>query len=182
VENTVANTLVVVGIGTATVTPEVADLMIRLEATASTPGAALGKVTAASQAVLAVARDHGVAEADLGTRWVSAHPQMDPHRGRITGYVASHTLALRLTQISTAARSDAAVSAVTDARGRAERLAEAAGARLGPVISIVEEPAWQHSPGPGMPLAMSSSGAVPPIQAGTDEVAARLTVTFQITD
>jgi uncharacterized protein len=211
VENTVANTLVVVGIGTATVTPEVADLLIRLEATASTPGAALGKVTAASQAVLTAARDHGVAEADLGTRWVSAHPQMDPHRGRITGYVASHTLALRLTEISTAptvidavaevagdtfrlegfqlstpdttaARSDAAVSAVTDARGRAERLAEAAGARLGPVISIVEEPAWQHSPGPGMPLAMSSSRAAPPIQAGTDEVTARLTVTFQITD
>ena len=66
-DNTVANTLVVVGIGTATVTPEVADLTIRLEATANTPGAALGKVTAASQAVLGAARDHGVPEADLRT-------------------------------------------------------------------------------------------------------------------
>lgn len=210
----VENTLVVVGIGTATVTPEIADVTIRLEATANTPGAALGKVTTASQAVLAAARDHGVAEADVGTRWVSAHPQMDAHRGRITGSAASHTLALRLTHISTAptvidavaeaagdtfrlegfhlstpdttaARSDAAVSAVTDARGRAERLAEAAGAHLGPVISIVEEPAWQPSPGPGMPRALaarSPSVAMPPIQAGTDEVTARLTVTFQITD
>ena len=210
----VDNTLVVVGIGTARVTPEVADLMIRLEAPANTPGAALGKVTAASQAVLAAARDQGVADADLGTRWLSAHPQIDPHRGRITGYVASYTLALRLTEISTAptvidavaevagdtfrlegfhlstsdttaARCDAAVSAVTDARGRAERLAEAAGARLGPVISIVEESAWQPSPRPGMPrtvVAMSSSGAVSPIQAGTDEVTAHLIVTFQLTD
>ncbi|MGH3766740.1 MAG: SIMPL domain-containing protein [Pseudonocardiaceae bacterium] len=205
------NTLVVVGIGTVTVTPEVADVTIRLEATASTPGAALGRVTEASQAVLAASRDHGVTEDNLRTHRVSAHPQMDPHRGRFTGYAASHTLALRLTQISaaptvidavaevagdtfrleglhllspdtTAARSDAAVRALADARGRAERLAEAAGAHLGPVISIVEEAAWGPSPGPGMRAlaASTSSFAGPPIQAGTDEVTACLTVTFQM--
>ena len=137
---------------------------------------------------------------------------MDPHRGRITGYTASHAVALRLTEISTAptlidtiaeaagdtfrlegfqlstpdttaAHSAAAVSAVTDARGRAKRLADAVGARLGPVISIVEEPAWQHSPGPVVRsrAARSSSVTGPPIQAGTDEVAAHLIVTFRIT-
>jgi uncharacterized protein len=208
-----ANTLVVVGTGAATLTPEIADLSVGLQVTASTPGAALGQVTEASRQVLQVAHQHGLADSELRTHGVSVGPEFDPQSRQITGYTATHSLGLRLTRIAEAAdvidavtqaagnalrlggfqlttadtaevRAEAAANAVADARTRAQRLAEAAGVHLGSVISIVEEPTGPGGgysrPASGMAFLSQSRSAVP-IQAGTDEITARVVVTFQLT-
>jgi uncharacterized protein YggE len=74
---------------------------------------------------------------------------------------------------------DAALrDAVADARSRAEVLAEAAGVKVGEVVSIQET---TDSSGP-IPLDMRSAAAPTsaPIEAGTQDVEADVTVTFAI--
>jgi uncharacterized protein len=101
-EPAVANTIMVVGVGTTTVIPEITELTIGLEAIRSTPGSALAEVTTAAQAVLAAARDNGVGDADLRTRGLAVHARTDPHSGEINAYLAAYILRLRVTQLSTA--------------------------------------------------------------------------------
>lgn len=81
---------------------------------------------------------------------------------------------------------DAAVqtAAMKDARAQAERLAEAAGVRLGPALSITSPPRAE-SPRP-MPYAMAAKAAAPrgraavPIEAGSIESAAEVEAVFAI--
>ncbi len=74
-------------------------------------------------------------------------------------------------------------AAVEDARRRALILAQAAAVELGPVIGIVEgEPAGPPMPfGSGMrALALKAEAADTPVEAGTDELAISVIVTFAI--
>lgn len=202
--------LVVVGAGAASIVPETAALSVGPEATADSPGAALARVARASDAVLAAARAHGIAEADVRTRAVGVNQRIDMHGRPISGYVAVHELGLRMSSVAgapsvidavaeaagdtlrlggfalsspdlTAARAEAAADAVADARSRGAVLARAAGVRLGPVLSIVEDPGAGYERYPqAVDMSFGRRGAHMPIQAGTDTVMARFTVTFRI--
>ena len=56
-----------------------------------------------------------------------------------------------------------------------------AGVRLGPVLSIVEDPGLGHERySQAVDMSFSHGGAHMPIQAGTDTVTARFTITFRI--
>lgn len=134
----------------------------------------------------------------------------DPSRGdprKITGFVASNAVSVRvrdlkaLGQIMDSVISDGANSfnglqftlqdaeplqreartrAVMDAKEKATQLAEAAGVRLGPVLSISENGGGGRRP---MMVEMSdarSSGA--PIATGEVSVSASVTVVFEILD
>jgi uncharacterized protein YggE len=160
-----------------------------------------------------VARDNEVSSADLRTQGAAVSARSHPHSSKIDGYLAVYTLRLRVRQLSTAplvidaiaqaagdalrlgsfdlfsadtaaARGTAAVNAIADARSRAEQLAQAAGVRLGPTISIVEGSPALH----GQPSAMrwqhghALASAAPPIQGGSDEIIAHVEVTFHIHD
>jgi len=106
------------------------------------------------------------------------------HAGRAPRVIARATNCGQLTTTDPApARLDAAKAAVTDARSRAERLADAAWVRLGPVLSIVDE---QETGGASRVVLLratadtADTAARPPMRAGTGTVTARVTVTFQL--
>ena len=205
---TAANTVVVSGVGSAQVAV-VAELTVGLEASAETPGAALGQVTEASRRVLAAAAERGIADDDVRTESVSVRADVEHPSPRVVGYTAGHSLGLRFTDIAeaptvidaitqaagdalrmggfglstadtAAARATAATSAVADARTRAEQLAEAAGVRLGPVIGIVDVPEARSVRAVSLGWSEQSANARLPVRPGTGEVTARVTVTFQL--
>jgi uncharacterized protein len=206
------NTIVVTGEGSAVVTPDAAVLQVGLETRADSAGEALSIVGERSAAVLAAARDRGVSDDDLQTRGVSLYPQMDEHGRRVVGYVAAYSLTVRVGGVAAAslvvdaisqaagdalrlggfrlsssaidtARADAGAQAVDDARRRAQRLAEAAGVRLGRVLSITET--GTAVPGPPTVRFAMRAAHVPapvPLEAGSHELTARVTVTIEIID
>ena len=70
--------------------------------------------------------------------------------------------------------------AVADARGRAETLAKAAGVEVGAVVAISEGAAESpFQPYPQM-RAMAAKDESTPVEAGTNEIAVAVTVTFTI--
>lgn len=67
-----------------------------------------------------------------------------------------------------------------DARSKAERVAEAAGVRLGRVVAVNE---MQLAAPPRRLAAFAATrAAAVPVEAGSDEVLAHVTVTFEIAD
>ena len=202
------NTVVVTGHGSTTVTPDAAVLRVGLEARADAASVALDEVARRAQEVLAATTYQGIDEGDVQTQGVALHPQMDERGLRVVTYVASYSMSVRLRtldlapvvvaaiseaagvslrlggfQLSTAdseaARNDAAARAVKDARSKAERVAEAAGVRLGRVLAISE---MQLAAPPRRLAAFAATRAPVPVEAGSDEVLAQVTVTFEIAD
>jgi uncharacterized protein len=73
---------------------------------------------------------------------------------------------------------EARVNAIEDARTKAETYAKALNVRLGRVLTVVEAERG-HGPMPMMARAVSQEGS-PPIETGTNEVAARVTVLWEL--
>lgn len=200
----------VTGEGSVELRPSHAIFDVGLECRAASPGEALAAVAARAEAVLAAARAAGLADEQLQTRGLFVAPHFDSHGGRVVEYWSSYTLelvvqevgrapsvvdavtaeagdALRLggfrleCPLGTGARAAAGVAAVADARGRAERLADAAGVGLGRVLEIVEDPApappFRHGP-----VRFSAAAMAPPVEEGSERVVARVRVTFAIHD
>ena len=73
-------------------------------------------------------------------------------------------------------------AAVEDARGRATVLAEAAGIRVGAVVGILEEQRWGSIPFSrgGQALYAMAAEASTPIEAGSQEIAVSVIVSFAI--
>jgi uncharacterized protein YggE len=207
------NTIVVVGEGSARVSPDIAVLDVGLETRAESASQTLGLVTQRATAVLDAARAQGVPDADLQTHGLSLRPQTDRDARRVIGYVASYALALRfrdiaaapavvdavsaaagdalrlggfhlLTSATDAARAQAGAHAVEDARRRAESMAGAAGVRVGRVLAITEAgtAAPRPVPAPRVVAAAASPGAAVPMETGSTELTARVTVRFEIID
>ncbi len=208
------NTIVVVGEGSARISPDTAVLNVGLETRADSAGEALTLVTERSTAVLAAAKAQGVPDADLQTHGLALRPQVDQQGRRVIGYNASYWLELHIRDVATApgvvdavsqaagdalrlggfhlaasateaARAEAGAHAVKDARRRAEALAQAAGVRVGRVLSIAEAGVATPAPGPRLhrvATASASPGAAVPVEVGSEELTARLTVRFEMAD
>lgn len=79
------------------------------------------------------------------------------------------------------AQSDARVEAIRKARGEAETMAAAAGTSLGAVVSITDAPIAVPYPYPfGGGQAAPSDRAVTPVQPGTQDVQATVTVVYSL--
>jgi uncharacterized protein YggE len=78
-------------------------------------------------------------------------------------------------------RRELLAEAVADARGKAERLAAAAGRRLGPVRAI-EEAGPERVPGPMRTMAVAASAEPPDVRPRELTVTATVTVVFALTD
>jgi uncharacterized protein YggE len=74
---------------------------------------------------------------------------------------------------------EARVNAMDDARTKAETYAKALNVRLGRVLAVTELDRG-HRPMPMMARAASSAETAPPIEAGTNEIAARVTVMWEL--
>jgi uncharacterized protein len=208
--STQPNVIVVEGRGSVEVSPDVALLRVNLEADADNAGEALSIVSDRATSVVSAAHAVGLEDEDVKTTGLTVFPQMDHGGLRIHHYRASYGLRVRIRDIGNgprliegvsmaagdalrlggfhlavsdpgSAQAEAGVRAVADARERAGRLAEAAGVRLGRIVSMVESQAAVWG-GPRMPMALAAGAAPrqPPMEAGTEEIAMQTTVTFEI--
>jgi uncharacterized protein YggE len=196
--------ITVVGTGSARTAPDVSDWSFGVQADADTATAALASASSATKRMIAALRDAGVARNDLRTEQISLYPRTSSDGRVVTGYSASSSVQATVREISKAGDVvDAAVAAganqvsgptlrvsdsrvqyqaavaaaLDDARVRAQAIADKAGVTLGAPLAIVEG-------GGGYPVPVYAAdtlrAADVPVEPGTQEISASLTVTFAI--
>ena len=195
-------TITVSGTGTARGAPDTALFTFGVETQGTTAKAALAAGAAKMRSIIAALRHEGIARADLRTQDVSVYPRRSDS-GALEGFSASNSVSATVRQVAKAGSVvDAAVAAgaddtsgpefdrssragltrlalrdaFADARAKAEVLAEQAGAQLGDVQRIQES--GSAEPGP-MPL-YAAEAARTPIEPGTQDAQASVTVTFSL--
>jgi len=203
-------TIVVSGTGRIAVDPDVADLRLGVAVSRPSVDAARAAAAEAMAAILAVVRAAGVEPRDVRTTLLSVQPRYDYRDGKaptLVGYDLANIvevtardlanlgaivdgslsagatsldgLSFRVDDPREAERA-ARVAAVSEARSRAQILAEAAGIAIGGVVGIVEggpPPTW---PQPKAQMLRAVADAGTPVEAGTTEISVTVTVTFRI--
>ncbi|MGZ8702409.1 MAG: SIMPL domain-containing protein [Gaiellaceae bacterium] len=197
--------ITVTGLGTVMAVPDEAQFSLGVSTNGRTAKDALAANSAQMTQVIAALKAAGVAERDIATQNVSVGESYEGE-GRRNGFVAQNSVSVTVHDVDRASdvleaasaaganqvsgpaltRADrdglehkALAKAVENARGRAEALADAAGVDLGRVTAIVE------SAGGGVIFAegraaMDSAVTKAPIERGTQEIQATVTVTFAI--
>ena len=189
--------------GTASVTavPDRAELTFGVESQGATARAALTANAAEMRKVVAALKAAGVA--DVKTQYVSLSPRYN-ERNEAQGFSASNSVSAVVKEIARAgAVIDAAVSAganqvygpnlsrgdqtqlyrdalraaVADARASAQALAAASNLALGRITAIVEG-GGAAQPVPFAAEKAMDAGASTPVEPGTQQVGATVTVTF----
>ena len=194
-------TVTVTGTGSVESVPNRAGLSVGVSSDAATARAALAANADKAANVIEALRAAGVARVDLQTTDVTVSPRWDD-RGRQNGFTAHSSVRVDVASVTRAgAILDAAVgagatetsgpsfdrsdrselyrnalkAAFADARGKAATLAGEAGASLGAVQRIEESPGVQP-----MPLFAAARESATPVEPGTTEVQATVTVTFSL--
>ncbi len=201
----------VTGHASAAQAPDFAEIAVGIEAKGATAPAALDAASKAVAGLSALAREAGIAPADIGTAAVTLRPatrSVTRPGGMIEepdGYAASNVVRLRLAEMSRlgdllrrmvetgANRIDGITfglrdpdavfaglqtAAARDARTRAAALAEAVGARLGPVCTLT---ASGGEPAAPVMRAMAAPKSRPvPVEAGTIDTSASVTAVFAL--
>jgi uncharacterized protein len=200
-ETATPDTVTTLGHGLITIAPDEATVSAGGHAQAASASAALAENAKLMNAVVAALKAAGGGQ--LQTQQVSLYPQTGP-QGDVTAYVADNSVSAKTKIAGAGALIDAAVGAgantvngpslgvsdrdaryrdalgkaVADARLKAEALAKAGGFGVGPVSSVTEQG------GSGPPQVFQAIGAAAkdatPIEPGTQEVTADVTVTFRI--
>ncbi len=197
--------ITVTGLGSVDAVPDEAQLSLGVSTQGRTANAALDANSAQMTQVIAALKAAGVAERDIATQNVSVGESYEGE-GRRNGFVAQNSVSVTVHDVERAStvleaasaaganqvsgpaltRSDreslehkALAEAVENARGRAKALADAAGVDVGRVTAIVE------SAGGGVMFAegraaMDTASTKAPIEPGTQEIQATVTVTFAI--
>ncbi len=194
----------VTGAGSVDAAPNRAGLSVGVSSDASTAQAALAANAEKASRVLAALRSAGVAKPDLQTQDVTVSPRWND-QGRPDGFTARTSLQVQVKDVSRAGPIlDAAVgagatetsgpsfdrndrdalyrnalkAAFANARAKAATLAGEAGASLGRVLRIEESPAVSAGPVP-MELRAAADSSTP-VEPGTQEVEATVSVTFSL--
>lgn len=199
------------GTGRVSVVPDLADLRLGVSIARPTVEAARSVAGETMDAILAALDATGVARHDARTSLLSVHPRYDYRDGAppaLTGYELSNVVEVtirdlsRLTDIVDGtlragatsmdglsfrvadpgpAERDARLAAMTEARARADVLAEAAGLSIVGVADIVEGPA-SYPPMPRIKaerMMLAAADVATPVEAGSTEVAVTVTVTYR---
>jgi uncharacterized protein YggE len=199
--------ITVTGVGTVKSVPDEAEISLGVETEGATAKDALAENSARMERLLAALRGAGVKKEDIRTQEVSVYPRYAPDGRPADGYTARNSVLVKVPDLARtgaildlAARSGAnhtsgpamsasnreeleskALSAaVRNARAKAEALADAAGVGLGPVTAIVEGFAGGPEPYPLAARADADAGKAVPIEPGTEEIQATVTITFAI--
>jgi len=196
------DTVTTLGHGVVTVAPDEATVSAGVHTQAASASQALAENARLMNAVVAALKAAG--GKSLQTQQVSLYPQTSPE-GQVTSYVADNSVSAKTKIAIAGALVDAAVGAgantvsgpsldvsdrdaryrdalakaVDDARLKAEALAKAGGFGVGPVSSVTEGGA-QGPPVPVFQAAVAKRDAATPIEPGTQDVTADVTVTFRI--
>jgi uncharacterized protein YggE len=167
-----AGVVAVQGSGIVEVVPDIADITIGVDNEDATAAAAIDANAAAMARVVADAKRAGIGERDIQTSVLQLSPYAKDDRGKeLIRYRAVNTVRIRVRDLSrmgavmrdlvgsgtnriqgirfsianpTPHLDQARRQAVADAKRRAELLAEAAGARLGPIVELTES-TWGDS-------------------------------------
>ena len=199
-----AGGITVTGTGTITSVPNEAEFSFSVQSNGATAREALSANSDQMHNVLAALKAAGVEKRDVQTQNVSVSPTYTDN-GQTDGYTASNSVSVKIHDLSrvgkildaasnagandiygpSLSRSDqdalqakALRDAVGNARKKAEALADAAGVQLGAVTAITE-----GSTGGPMPYFAQADRAMAkaaPIEPGTQDVQATVTVTFGI--
>lgn len=208
----VAREIIVAGEGRVSVVPDMATLRIGVQRQSRTAGEAMSLASADMSAVLKKLLAVGIENRDLQTSNVGLSPRYqhfnDGRPPRITGYIASNNLVVRVRDLNllgkvldqvvddgantlngiffgvadkAPSRERARELAVTDARTKAGQLARAAGVELGKVMTIRESGVGQ-TPVPIQRGMMLEAADSTPIAAGEIDILEQVTVIFGISE
>lgn len=194
------DTVTTTGHGVVTAVPDVATISAGVHTQAASASQALAENAKLMNAVVAALKSAG--GGDLQTQQVSLWPQQND-QGQVTAYTADDSVSAKTAIAGAGGLIDAAVAAgantvngptldvadrdalyrdalkkaVADARAKAEALAEAGGFGVGQVSSVTEQAA--EAPVPVLQAAVAKSDSTP-VEPGTQDVGADVTVTFRI--
>jgi uncharacterized protein YggE len=195
-------TITVTGNGTVDATPGRASFDFGVTTQAATAAAALSRNASEARAIVDALKKAGVDSSDIQTTHVSLWPQTSNDGRQITGYQASNAVQVKAAirkagdlvdaavaagantvdgpNLDTAAKSSlydqALKEALTEAKGKAQAIADAAGLSITAVVKVTE------GSGEPMPIPFAAADAAaspaPPIEAGTQQIQASVTVTY----
>ncbi len=195
------------GEATVAIVPDMATVMTGVQTRGATAAEAQTENTRLMTAVIAQIKALGVNDRDIQTSGLSISPTASRDGTGITGYVVTNQVSVTVRDLSrvgqildatvragantaggirfglsnpVAAREQATAEAVKDAQRRATTIANAAGVRLGPIVSITDETAGMPSPVAAPRLAMAAEMAAVPVSPGEVDVTGRVRVVFSI--
>ncbi len=200
-----APTVTVQGTGTVEGAPDELTIDLGVQTQSASAAVALSANDTKAQALISELVAHGVAKAQIQTSNLSISTNTD-NNGQITGYVVENDVTATIYNLSSAGvvvdaaakvagnairvndlqfsfrhpsvlLGQAHAAAVRQAASEAAQMASAAGATLGPLCSI------QDQGGDQVPLPMAGFAAAKasaPVQAGTQQVTATVSVVYQL--
>jgi uncharacterized protein YggE len=194
-------TITVSGNGTANGVPDQASFDFGVSTQATTATEALSRNAEQANAIVAALKKAGIDASKIQTTDVSLWPQTTSNGTQIVGYTASNSVDVTVPIATAGDTVDAAVragannvdgpnlsvtdqtslydealkQALADARQKAQEIAAASGLTLG-IVQKVTETGGQ--PTPVMVANAAVPTASPPIEAGTQQVQASVTVTY----
>jgi uncharacterized protein len=194
-------TITVTGNGTADATPDQASFDFGVTTNGATAAEALSSNASQAGAIIDALKKAGVDSADIQTTQVSLWPQTSSNGNRITGYQASNSVNVRAALAKAGDLVDAAVGAgandvdgpsldtadksalyaqalkqaVANTRTKAQAIADAAGLTLGSVVRVREGGNAEPLP---LFAAAKTAGPAVPVEAGTQQIQASVTVTY----
>ncbi|RJE80182.1 SIMPL domain-containing protein [Paracoccus sp. JM45] len=201
--------LSVSGDGLARIAPDMATIQLGVTGQADSANAAMDQNSTQQAAVIKALTDTGIEQAQIQTSGLNLSPLMKYDEDRapsVTGYQASNIVTVRVADLTrlgevldaivnaganeisgiTFAREDGADAqddarrqAVTDARRKAQVLAEAAGLTLGPVLTIRDSQSGGSTPRPMMRMEAAMADSVP-VQAGQMEMSAQVDIEYAL--
>lgn len=201
-QDKVADMVTVTGVGSVKAVPDTAQISAGVETRGSTAKEAMNANAEAMRKVIAALKAAG--GKNIATQFVSLSPFTTPE-GKPDGFVASNTVNAEIDVDQAGELIDAAVAAgatnvfgpslslsdadnlyrealkkaVADAKQRAELLAGAAGRGLGRVISITE--GGVNTPVPVFAKAEAADGGGAPVEPGTQQTSASVSITYELT-
>lgn len=200
--NTSTTTITVTGNGTVNATPDQASFDFGVQVNAGTAADAISKANQQVQAIIDALKNAGVASSDIQTSSISLWPQTSSDGQTITGYQASNDVTVTSSIDKAGSLVDAATGAgannvngpnlsvgdqstyyaqalklaVADAKNQAQAIADASGLTLGGILHITNQ---SSTPTPIMyGLDKAAVGASTPIEAGSQQIQASVTVTY----
>ena len=202
--NTSTTTITVTGNGSVNATPDKASFDFGVQVNAATAAEANSKANAQAQAIIDALTNAGIPASDIQTSSVSLWPQTSSDGQTITGFQASNSVSVSAPIGKSGSLVDAAVGAganningpnlsvgdqssyyakalklaVDDAKTQAQAIADAAGLTLGGITHIENSGSTPTPIYYGAQLAMDSAKAPTPIEAGTQQIQATVTVTY----
>ncbi|HJQ50764.1 MAG TPA: SIMPL domain-containing protein [Gaiellaceae bacterium] len=193
--------ITVTGNGTVDATPDRASFNFGVTTQGATPAEALSSNSSEAQHIIDALKNAGIDSSDIQTTQVSLWPQTSTDGTRITGYQASNLVQVAAglgragalvdaavqagannvdgPNLDTADKSslygDALKKAIGDAKVKAQAIADGAGLTLGSVVKVEEG----GNSAPPVPMyAQARAAASVPIEAGTQQIEASVTVTY----